>query len=310
MGNNICPYCQKVNEEEYNFCQECGTELVSNIESKEVGRLKNEDYMPQTVKISFYSEGLEFENKSNGEFSKIPFDKVADMKHSSNKVSIITYDNLKYEFTGLSDKLTMKSDLTKGTYSLSITKISGKLIEKKLPKISDFERRRNKFFDGTAKMLIELPPKTRSGATRVGATLAFGIIGYVATSGKKSKKANVFIRVKDDKISISGDVSSEFKISDIRSTLLSSSLKINFVDGSSIVLAPFGGRTTYPRILNDLIKIRLNNINSQNQKKMQISKGEASSSMDEIKKAKELLDAGAISEKEFDDIKNKLLNKI
>lgn len=259
-----------------------------------------------------------------------------------NKAKITTSDFRVHTFSGILNLITMKSNVTWGIYLIAKDKMSGKVeddididhkvkmkkeqianevkkredlaikefIEKtQTPKPEDYKRRQQKFLDGRAKMVFELPPKGRSGATRAGATIALGIIGYAATKGDKTQKKDVYVRLTDDKLFITGGVNTEINISDISNTILSGSLTLNFVDGSHINLAPFQGRRTYPSILNEMIKERLNKIKDETHEK-QINEGVTTSSMDEIKKAKELLDMGAISEEEFEEIKNKVINQL
>lgn len=224
-----------------------------------------------------------------------------------------------FEEANSKDSTALSSRLEKlSKNSVSATKGISKTIKKNLDdaderkqkkRKAEFEQRQVKFLEGQAKMVIELPSTGYSGAARAGATLALGIIGYAATKGGKTKRHNVVVKVTDDKLQVSGQITSDINISDIKNTMFQDNppiLTLNFNDGSTINFRRQGSRRTYPSILNDMIKERLNKLNDEKQ----IPETNNISYMDEIKKAKELFDIGAISEEEFEEIKNKYLNQL
>ncbi len=259
MVKNVCPECESNNPDEATFCQNCGTNLRTDEkldikEPKEVKKLKKGKHWVTTGKISVYSEGLLHDNKFTKNSIKIPWDQILDVKYSrsQNKVYITTSDFKEHIFMGRLG-LTMKSDVTKGIYLLTKEKMSGKvdagvdleyekkkkkhLVKQELkeqilsPKAGDLKKRQRKFLDGLAKMTIEILSNGHSGATRAGATIALGIIGYAATKGDKAKKLDIFVKITEDKILISGGVNTEINIVDINNTMLSSKLTLNFNDG-------------------------------------------------------------------------------
>ncbi len=162
---------------------------------------------------------------------------------------------------------------------------------------------RTELLEGIVKMKIQVPSSGHSGATRAIATLGLGLVGFAATIGKNTEDWNVNIELKRDKILISGAVETNINISDIKSTSLQlySQIILNFVDGSSIVLKS----ENYAEPLHDILKLR---IPDQTNKK--VPPANDNSFLDSIKKAKELLDTGAITQEEFDQIKKKYLDKL
>lgn len=306
MVEKFCSKCGIQNPDGAAFCQECGEELNKVIlnEPQEITKLKEGKHQVLQGIISVYPEGIKLENELN-EKTKLPWNQIIDVKYSRfpNAIIITMSDNEKYRFT-------CKREIAKGIYLLTKQKMSGTIQEigqRKL--LSDLEKRKMKFLDGRAKMIIELPSTGYSGGARATATLALGIIGYAATKGGKTKQYKIIVKVAEDKLKISGQISTEIKISDIENTMFQDNppiLTLNFKNGSSINLRRQGARRTYPSILNGMIKERMKKV----LKEKLISGADRTSYMDEIKKAKELFDMDVISEEEFEEIKNKYLKQL
>lgn len=162
---------------------------------------------------------------------------------------------------------------------------------------------RNELLDGIVKMKMQVPSSGYSGASRAIATLGLGLVGFAATMGGKTSDWIVNVELKKSKILISGPIETSINISDIKNTVLQlfSQITINFVDGSSIVLKS----EIYAEPLNDIINLRT--YKEQNEI---IPSADDMSFLDYIKKAKELLDMEAITQEEFDQIKNKYLDQL
>lgn len=165
-------------------------------------------------------------------------------------------------------------------------------------------RARNELLHGKARMLIQIPTRAYSGGERAVATLGLGLVGFAATgSNNTTKNVIVDVQVIKTRLVISGILDTEIDIFDISNTFLLrfSTLTMKFKDGSSIVLRS----DIYSEALNDILRARAHlDINPE------IVKSEDEKSFFKaIKEAKELLDMGAITPEEFEQIKLKYIAK-
>jgi len=176
----------------------------------------------------------------------------------------------------------------------------------------DIKKKRQEFLEGTPQMILKVPIIGGSStAVRTTATLVFGIVGYAATRGGGSREHKIKVKITDDELILSGVVNSNIDLSNITNTMMRhgnprTRITINFNDGSSILLYPIPGLIQYADVLNEIIEERLKKINQQKTS----TTVDKTSIMDEIKKAKELLDIGAITEEEYEEIKNKYLMQL
>lgn len=183
-------------------------------------------------------------------------------------------------------------------------------------KIDRRNRIKNKFLSGAAKMRIQTQADPNNPLSRAAYTYLFGFTGYALSQGADFKNLKVKVWLNKNIIKISGELNTELSLNSITKTTYQSSkpynIKIFFKDGSHTVLGPDGkNRKDYPEILNELIQEKIKNIRYDIESDKPVStKNKEISIMDEIKKAKELYDADAITKEEYQKIKDKYLNKI
>jgi hypothetical protein len=99
--------------------------------------------------------------------------------------------------------------------------------------------------------------------------------------------------------------SQESKYSDITSI----AFKKGILLGNIEIIFP-GGKIKIGKVHNDLGNLFVSNVKKRIQKYPKKPKMEALSPIDKIKKAKELLDSGLITQDQFEEIRDKYLDKI
>lgn len=236
-----CPVCGIKNPQDSNFCQECGGKLSS--------KSKNE------FKDKFIKTGKVLADPRKSPVLTV----LKEIQKNTKRSPIICQScgrihneeivNFCEECGSELQKIKKKPFLFKNQYQIEQEK------EEKDPNIR--LRRKNKFRNGTARMILVAPKSNDNVPNAFGAAI-FGLSGYALASG--GRRAKVKVQVLADSLRIRGNFTADIPLDRLMMVTMEKKpsgidkVVVHFEGIPSLEFLPDGKRSTYPSILYELLK--------------------------------------------------------